>query len=168
MKDILIETSLVANTILLEENGKVFDNALIYTGFKKNYFYVNIFENDILIAKFFGCFLDAKDEKRISEYSVLNAVRNTKEFANKGLVVLDGLIIYKKNYKSDIYENLLKFVKISIKKNFDFDKDFVIYAYSDVPYNNNLPIKNCKSKITKLTKDTYVNLIYEDSNITKN
>ena len=58
MKDILIETSLVANTILLEENGKVFDNALIYNGFKKNYFYVNIFEDNVLIAKFFGCFLD--------------------------------------------------------------------------------------------------------------
>lgn len=53
MKDILIETSLVANTILLEENGKVFDNALIYNGFKKNYFYVNIFEDNVLIAKFF-------------------------------------------------------------------------------------------------------------------
>lgn len=168
MKDILIETSLVANTILLEENGKVFDNALIYNGFKKNYFYVNIFEDNVLIAKFFWCFLDVKDEKRIYENSVLDAVKNTKEFADKGLVVLDGLIIYKEDYKSDIYENLFKFVKISIKKNFDFNEDFVIYAYSDAPYNDNLPIKNCKSKITKLTEDTYVNLIYEDSNITKN
>ena len=112
--------------------------------------------------------MDVKDEKRIYENSVLEAVKNTKEFADKGLVVLDGLIIYKEDYKSDIYENLFKFVKISIKKNFDFNEDFVIYAYSEVPYNNNLPIKNCKSKITKLTEDTYVNLIYKDSNITKN